>query len=834
MERRYFLLGTAATLKEELAMKYKDLIEKMTLEEKASLMSGKDFWQTQDIKNLGINSIFLADGPHGIRKQAEAADHLGLNESIPATCFPTAATVANSWNEKLGEKMGEYLGEEAVSQKVNVLLGPGINMKRNPLAGRNFEYFSEDPYLAGKMAAGMIRGIQSHGISACVKHFAVNNQEERRMVIDTLVDERTLREIYLTAFEIAVKEGKTKSLMSSYNMLNGTHTNENTHLMRDILRDEWDYQGVVVTDWGGSNDRVQGLIAGNELEMPTTGGETNQEIIEAIKNGKIKEEVLDEAVDRLLDLIFTTEAAFEETNKEFNKTAHHQFAQKVAEESIVLLKNEDHILPLESSKKVAVIGDFAKESRYQGAGSSIVNPTSLEHTLDCLDGSGMTSIGFEPGFDRYGKKNKKKIEKACELAKKADVVLLYIGLDEVTEAEGLDRQNLSIPQNQIELLHSLYEVNQNIVAVLSCGAVVEMPWINKVKGLVHGYLSGQAGARAILNVLTGKVNPSGKLAETYPLHYEDTPSYYQFPGKEVSVEYREGPFIGYRYFDTANVDVLFPFGYGLSYTSFEYSDIKVNKEGVTFNLKNTGSIGGMEVAQLYVGCKSDEIFRPKKELKGFAKIHLDPGETKSVTIPFDDKTFRYFNVKTNQWEIEEAEYEIMIGASITDSRLSDTIFIEGTKAPLPYDKNLLPSYYSGKANHVSKEEFERLLGFKVPVATWDKTKPLDYNDTIAQCKYAKGAFARFAYHLLEFSHWFLQKIGKRSTANLIMMSVYHMPFRGISRMTGGMINMPMLDAILLIVNGHFFKGLKQLLKERSKLVKATKLKKTVAEVAEEM
>lgn len=803
-------------------MKYKELINQMTLEEKASLMSGKDFWQSENIDRLKIPSMFLADGPHGIRKQAKAADHLGLNPSIPATCFPTAATVANSWNQELSEKMGQYLGKEAVAQKVNVLLGPGINMKRNPLAGRNFEYFSEDPFLAGKLSASMIRGIQSKGISASVKHFAANNQEERRMAIDTIVDERTLREIYLTAFEIAIKEGKTKTIMSSYNKLNGTYTNENMHLMHEILRNEWGYEGVVVTDWGGSNDRVAGLEAGNELEMPTTNGETDQDIIKAIQNGQLKEETLDKAVDRLLDLIFTTTDSIKQSKDAFDQQKHHQFAQRIAEESIVLLKNEDQILPLNQGTKVAIIGDFAREPRYQGAGSSIVNPTILESTLDCLAESGLQSIGFEPGFNRYGKKSKRKINQACELAKKADVVLLYIGLDEVTEAEGLDRSNMKLPQNQIDLIHALSVVNQNIVAVLSCGAAIEMPWINKLKGLVHSYLSGQAGAKAILRVLTGEVNPSGKLAETYPLRYEDTPSYHHFPGKEVSVEYREGLFIGYRYYDTADIEVLFPFGYGLSYTTFEYSDLQVDRQGVTFTLTNTGKVPGMEIAQLYVGCQSSKIFRPKKELKGFTKVYLKPSESKRVTISFDDKTFRYFNVKTNRWEIEEAEYQLMIGASSADIRLTGTLFVEGTNAPIPYDKEKLPSYYSGKIHNVSLTEFETLLERRVPDPNWDRSKPLGYNDTIAQCQYAKGWFARFAYRMIKFAYWFLRKIGKRSTANLIMMSVYHMPFRGIARMTGGIMNMPMLDGVLMIVNGQFFKGLKHVLRERKKMLKTAK------------
>lgn len=805
-------------------MKYAELIKKMTLEEKASLMSGKDFWQSQEIARLGINNMFLSDGPHGIRKQAEAADHLGLNPSNPATCFPTAATVSNSWNEELAEKVGEYLGREAVDQKVNVLLGPGINMKRDPLCGRNFEYFAEDPYLAGKMAAGYIRGIQSHGISACVKHFCANNQEERRMVVDTIVDERTLREIYLTAFEIAIKEGKTKALMSSYNMLNGVHTNENMHLMQDILRKEWGFDGCVVTDWGGCNDRVQGLIAGNELEMPTTAGESNEEIVAAIKSGKIKEEVLDECVDRLLELIFTTERAFNKKKSKIDIEEHHKMAEKAAEESIVLLKNEEKILPLKKDKKVAIIGDFAKEARYQGAGSSVVNPTKLDNTLECIKELELNCIGYESGFDRYGKKNKGKINKACNLAKEADVVLLYIGLDEVTEAEGLDRENMRIPQNQIDLLNALYEINKNIVVVLSCGAAVEMPWINKVKGLLHCYLSGQAGAGAVLKVLTGAVNPSGKLTESYPYKYTDTPSCSNFPGKEVSVEYREGIYIGYRYYDKANVDVLFPFGYGLSYTTFEYSDINVNKDSVTFKVTNTGDMAGMEVCQMYVSCTSNKIFRAEKELKGFKKISLNPGETKEVTIDFDDKTFRYFNVKTNKWEIEEAEYKIIIGASSKDIKLVSTIFVEGTTKEMPYTEKELSSYYSGKANNVSKEEFEKLLGHKVPVSTWDRSKDLGYNSTIAECQYAKGLAARFAYSLIVFAYKFLKKIGKRETANIIMMSVYHMPFRGIARMTGGIMNMPMLDGVLIMVNGNFFKGLSYFLRERKKFNKSKKEK----------
>ncbi|QEN05278.1 glycosyl hydrolase [Thiospirochaeta perfilievii] len=797
-------------------LKYIELIDKMTLEEKASLMSGKDYWQSQDIEHLGIFSMFLADGPHGIRKQAVSSQQMGLNRGIPATCYPTEATVANSWNEDLGEWVGSYLGKEAVSQKVNVLLGPGLNMKRNPLCGRNFEYFSEDPFLAGKLAAAYVRGIQSQGISACVKHFCAKNQEERSMSIDTIIDERALREIYLTAFEIAVKEGSTKALMSSYNKLNGTYTNENTHIMLDILRGEWDYSGCVITDWGGSNDRVKGLIAGNELEMPSNNGETDRIIVNAVKSGELDEAILDSCVDRLLDLTFTTEKIFDKGHVSFDIEKHHRISQKMAEESIVLLKNDEGILPINFDKKVAVIGDFARDARYQGSGSSRVNPTILDSTLECFDESGIRSVGYAPGFKRYGQCSKKLMKEACDLATKANVVLLYLGLDEATETQGLDRTSMSLPRNQVDLLEQLYSVNKNIVVILSSGAAIEMPWIGMAKGLLHGYLGGQAGARAILRVISGDVNPSGKLAETYPINYIDVPSSTNFPGKEVSVEYRESLFIGYRYFDTNNIDVLFPFGFGLSYTTFEYSNLRVEEDCVLFDVTNSGAYPGMEICQLYIGCESKLIFRPKKELKGFKKIFINPGDTKRVRIPFDDKTFRYFNIKTDSWEIESSNYNVFIGASISDIRLTGSLYVLGTDAPLPYNSVDLPSYFNGRVGNVSSSEFEKLLGYKPPESKWDRKKDLEYNDTLSQCRYARSLLARFAYWCIVFTHWFLKKISRRNEANLIMMSVYNMPFRGIARMTGGSISMGMLDGILLIVNGHFFKGINKFLKERKK------------------
>ncbi|MDD4355543.1 MAG: glycoside hydrolase family 3 N-terminal domain-containing protein, partial [Candidatus Izemoplasmatales bacterium] len=480
-------------------MKHTALIKKMSLEEKASLMSGKDFFTTKAVEKHNIPSMLLSDGPHGIRKQAGEADNVGLNPSLPATCYPTSATIANSWNPEMGEEMAAFIGKEAVSLGVSVLLGPGTNIKRNPLCGRNFEYFSEDPFLAGKMAAAYTRGIQSQGISACLKHFACNNQEYRRMVIDSIVDERTLREIYLTPFRMGIEEGDLKTIMTSYNMLNGTHTNENQHLMKDILRDEWKFNGLVVTDWGGSNDRIKGLIAGNSLEMPGNKGETDEDIIQAIKNGELDEKVLDENVERYLELLFDTQKAFIKEPEKFDIEKHHAMAQKAAEESIVLLKNKDKVLPLNNKDKVAIIGDFAQTPRYQGAGSSIVNPTKIDDTISSVKEYDLNYVGFEPGYKRYGKSSRSLIKKAMKLAENADVLLLYLGLHEYSEVEGIDRTDMLLPKNQLELLDELVTLNKKIVVILACGSPVEIDFETKVDAIVHSYLSGQAGAKATLN-----------------------------------------------------------------------------------------------------------------------------------------------------------------------------------------------------------------------------------------------------------------------------------------------------------------------------------------------
>ncbi|MDD2981037.1 MAG: glycoside hydrolase family 3 C-terminal domain-containing protein, partial [Hespellia sp.] len=747
-------------------------------------------------------------GPHGVRKQAQSADHLGLNKSIPATCFPTAATMANSWDEQLLEEVGSALGEEAVDLNVNVLLGPGINMKRNPLCGRNFEYFSEDPYLAGKLAAGMIRGIQSNGIAACVKHFAANNQEERRMVIDTIVDERTLREIYLTAFEIAVKEGHTKAIMSSYNRLNGLHVNENPHLLREILREEWGFDGVVVSDWGGNNDRVSGLLCSNDLEMPGVQGESDLQVAEAVRDGRISAEVLDESVDRLLSLVCDTSKDLEETEKQRaeiirNPIDHHKLARKAAEESIVLLKNEDRILPLEAGTKVALIGDFAQVPRYQGAGSSIVNPTRLDTTVELIGDTDLECVGFAPGYQRGGGKNEALGKEAVDLARKAEVVLLYLGLDETSEVEGLDRSHMRIPENQTALLRRLFLANERIVVILSCGSAIEMSWIDKACAVVHGYLGGQAGAKAMLNVIEGKVNPSGRLAESYPYSYKDVPSATHFPGKEVSVEYREGLFIGYRYYTSAEVLVQFPFGYGLSYTTFAYDNLKVTGSEVSFDVKNTGGMTGAEVAQVYITARDSAIFRAKRELKGFAKVRLNPGEKRRVTVTLDDKAFRFYNTEKMQWDVEAGEYEIQVGKSCEDIRLHDCVEIEGSRL----EEMKCEPYDTGAVADVSRREFQNLLGRQVPAPEWDRSKPLSYNDTLSQMQYAKGWMARFVYHLMKLIYKVSKKLGKTMVVNMFDMVVFHMPFRGINKMSGGAFSAEMVDGLLVAVNGHFFRGM---------------------------
>ena len=787
-------------------LKHPALIENLTLEEKCHLLSGRDFWNTVGIESKGVPSIMLSDGPHGVRRQEGSGDQLGLNGSLPATCFPTAATVANSWDPALGEAIGEALGEEAASQGVGVLLGPGLNIKRSPLCGRNFEYFSEDPYLSGKLAAGYVRGIQSNGVSACPKHYAANNTELRRQASNSVVDARTLREIYLTGFEIAVKESSPKSIMSAYNEVNGVYANENRLLLQDILRDEWGFDGFVVSDWGANNDFVEGVRAGSHLEMPSTGGDSPNQLIQAVQTGKITEEEVDTRVDELLDVVLAVhQASAGKAGKPFDVEAHHALARRASEESIVLLKNEGGILPLRDGAKVAVIGDFARHPRYQGAGSSVVNPTKVDNLVELIRDYPLASVGYAQGYPRTGPADAAMRAEAVELARHAEVALLYPGLDEVSESEGLDRQHMRLPQSQVDLLEAVSAVNANTVVIMAAGSAVEMPWLNRCKALVHGYLCGQAGAAAILEVLCGQINPCGKLSESYPDRYEDCSSAPYFPAKERSIEYREGLYVGYRYYETVKKPVLFPFGFGLSYTTFEYSDLTVTPQSAIFTIANTGAMAGAEIAQLYVSAKSPKVYRPAKELKGFAKVFLRPGEKETVEIPLDDKAFRYFNAKTDRWEIDGGEYDILIGASVADIRLSGTVQVQGTQAELPYGIDALPSYASGKIDYVSDAEFARLLGHPIPDGHW--AGKLRMNDAIAQMGYAKSLKARLIHRIMTGA---LDKSIAKGKPDLNIIFTYNMPFRAIGKMTGGMISQEMCESILTIVNGHaiaFFKGL---------------------------
>ena len=803
-------------------MVHDELIKKMTLEEKASLTSGKNFWETMNIPHLGIKSMFLSDGPHGIRKQAAAADHLGLNKSLPATCFPTSATIANSFNIELAEKVGKALGEEALALDVNVVLGPGLNIKRNPRCGRNFEYYSEDPYLAGKIAASYVKGIQSNGIASCIKHYACNNQEERRLTSNSVLDERTLREIYTTAFEIVIKEAKPLCVMSSYNLVNDVYANENIHLLKEILRDDFGFNGVVVTDWGGDNDRVAGLVAGNELEMPANNGETDIEIVNAIKDHKIDESVLDESVDRLLTLHDTTFKPFEGGKKyKIDIQAHHEIAKEAARESIVLLKNENNALPLNSTEKVAIIGDFAKNPRYQGAGSSIVNPTKLDNTLELIKDFNINYVGYEQGFNRYGKEKKTLFEKAVGLARNVDTVILYMGLDEVTEAEGLDRDNIKIHKNQVSLLKAIKELGKKVIVILSEGSVVELDFEKYADAILFNCLNGQAGSGATLEILTGEVNPSGRLSETYPLTYGDTPTEKYFPAHDFNSFYKDAIYVGYRYFDKLNKKVRYPFGYGLSYTTFEYSDLEITPKVVKFKLTNTGKVKGKEVPQLYIGLNNSKVFRAKKELKGFTKVELNPGETKEITLNFDEYSFRFFNVKDNKFEIEKGTYSIYVGSNVEDIKLTGELDVDGVVVNDDiYDQTKLSKYYSGEISNVSDEEFEALLGRKLPTSNVKFVKKnrilVDYNTSVIELKYAKGWTGRLFSGAIRFAIKFLKCFGSKDKANVLIMGVINQPMRSISRMTNGAITMGQLDGLILMFNGHFFKGLKKFIKEGSK------------------
>lgn len=694
----------------------KSLIAQMTLEEKASLCSGLDNWHTKPIERLGIPSIRMSDGPHGLRKEVP-----NQQTSVPSTCFPTAVTTASSWDRELIKQMGQAIAQECQAEEVDIILGPAINIKRSPLCGRNFEYFSEDPYLSSQLATSYIQAVQSMGVGTSLKHYAANNQEYRRFTIDETIDERTLREIYLSNFEGAVKEGKPWTVMCSYNRVNGILASENKYLLTDILKEEWGFEGFVVSDWGAVDERVEGIKAGLDLEMPSSYGIGDQKIIEAVKIGKLDEKELDQTVERLLKIIFKA-VDNRKRGTTYDKQAHHKLARKIAGESMVLLKNQDNILPLKKEGTIAIIGAFAKKPRYQGGGSSHVNPTKLDNALEEIEKlvQGKAKIIYEEGYNLDNDEmNQELIDKAKETAKKSNVAIIFAGLPDRYESEGYDRKHMKMPENHNKLIEEVSKVQPNTIVVLSNGAPVEIPWIDKVKGLLESYLGGQAGGGAVADILFGEVNPSGKLAETFPKKLSHNPSYLNFPGEGNKVEYREGVFVGYRYYDKKEIEPLFPFGYGLSYTTFEYTDISVDKKEITdketievkVKVKNTGKVKGKEIVQLYIRDVESKVNRPEKELKGFEKIELAPGEEKTVTFKLDKRSFAYYNTEIRDWYVESGEFEILVGKSSKEIELKETVKVNSTVTiKKKYDRNstIGDLMEDPEASQVLKELLEKI------------------------------------------------------------------------------------------------------------------------------
>ena len=804
-------------------MAYEDIIARMTLEEKCALLQGASAFGTFAIPSLGIPELQFSDGPHGMRHQdPETANHLGIGGSLPATCFPTAATVAQSWDPALGERLGAALGEEAACQGVGCVLGPGLNIKRSPLTGRNFEYFSEDPLLAGKMAAAYVRGIQSQGVAACPKHFAANSQETRRQASDSVLDERTLRELYLTGFEAVVRESDPWCIMTSYNMVNGTYANESKHLLQEILRGDWGFGGAVVTDWGGSNDHAAGVNAGSDFEMPAPGLDEARRLAAAVRNGRVSQATLDARVGEALHLVLRTRAAVEaKQGQAFDQTAHHQLAREIAAQSIVLLKNElaeargavaagQPLLPLAPGTKVALLGDFAVTPRYQGEGSSLVKCTRLDTLPELMGQENLQLLGVERGFARGGEVDLALQQAAVALAAQADVVVLNLGLDEAAESEGFDRLDMRIGDAQVALLKAVAAVNPNTVVLLSAGASVETDWATDARALLHLALGGQAGAGAALDVLTGRVNPSGKCAETWYQRLADNPTAGNFPSYEKTAEYREGLYVGYRYCQTADVRPAFAFGHGLSYTTFAYSDLRVvfgdamrgTGTKVSVTVTNTGSVAGAEVVQLYVAKPTHEVFRPEQELKAFAKVFLQPGEARDVTFALDETAFRYWNVATSAWEIEGGTYELRVAAASDDVRLVATVELAGTDAPNPYAGKDLTPYETGQVAvaRVGDAQFAALLGRPLPEAhvTIDECMTFrDLTHSRSPLLMAVGAILGAVE----------RKALRAGSPNINVEFVYNMPLRAIGRMTGGITDSGLVRAIVREAKGWGLGGL---------------------------
>ena len=662
-------------------MNAKEILNAMTLEEKAAFCSGRDFWHTKAIERLGVPSVMMCDGPHGLRKQEGEGDHLGINKSIETVCYPTAAALASSFDRDVMRQLGEALGQECQSENVAMLLGPGLNIKRSPLCGRNFEYFSEDPYLAGEMGSSYVKALQSKGVAACAKHFACNNQETRRMSGSSQVDERTLHEIYLPAFEAVVKNGKTRSLMCAYNAVNGEFCAENKMLLTDTLREKWGFDGFVVTDWGAVKGRAEGIASGLDLEMPGGPNATGEELIEAVKAGTLSETDLDKAVLNILHFVETALAERDE-NAVIDRNACRELAGKLAGECAVLLKNED-ILPLQKGRKAVFIGEFAANPRYQGAGSSHIN---VPHPVSALEAAG-DAVTYARGYDAHSSKTDEALlAEALNAAKDAEAAVIFAGLPDAFESEGADRDHMRLPDNQNELIAAVSAVNPHTVVVLHGGSPVELPWLDKVPAVLLMYLGGERVGAAAADLLWGKVNPSGHLAETWPIRLEDNPSYLNFPGEDGVVTYAEGIFVGYRYYDKKKMPVNFPFGHGLSYTDFSFSNLTADKEKLTdretvtvsVDVTNEGTSAGKAVVQLYVRDVKSTVRRPVRELKDFAKAALEPGETRTVTFTLDKRAFAYYEPKVHDFFVESGEFAVEIGLSCRDIRLAKSVHVEGT------------------------------------------------------------------------------------------------------------------------------------------------------------
>lgn len=775
----------------------------LTLDEKIALVSGKDFWHTVNIDDspVKIPSVMVSDGPHGLRKQKTTADNLGINDSIVATCFPSAAGLASSFDTELMEQVGKTLGEECQAEEVSTLLGPAINIKRSPLCGRNFEYFSEDPYLAGKMSASYIKGVQSKNTGVSLKHFAVNNQEKRRYTVSAEVDERTLREIYLTGFEIAVKEAQPWTVMCSYNRVNGEQVSESKKLLNDILRDEWGFKGLVVSDWGAVNDRVKGLKNGLDLEMPGTYGMSAKKIKAAIEDGTLDEKDLDKAVRRIVNLVFKwTQNKLE---CEYDREEHHRRAKETALKTMVLLKNENNILPLDKKKKIAYIGEYAKTPRYQGGGSSHINTYKVSdaytETLKHCDISFASGFGVDDREIDYAL-----VENAVRVAADSDIAVIFAGLPEYIESEGFDRKDMSLPVCQNYLIEKVAEVQKNIVVVLHNGAPVEMPWIDKVSGVLEAYLAGEAVGEAETEILFGIANPSGKLAETFPLKLTDTPCYNNFPGTFNTVEHREGIYVGYRYYETAKKEVLFPFGHGLSYTKFEYSDLKINKTAVTqetdniavsLTVKNIGGVDGEEAVQIYVSPCDKKIFRSDIEFKGFAKVALKAGESKNVTVHLDKRAFAYYNIDEKDFVCDDGKYIIMSGASVADIRLDTEIELSGFGVHSnPYSEDVDALYNSADVQTLGRNDFEKLLGRKLDVKkpqkpfTWENC----FEDALGT-KYVDVFRAVFNVICNKME-------SKISSSEMIYTGAFDTPIRTLAALSNGIVNEGLGDALVDLMN----------------------------------